>query len=167
MGETISTPPTRKEFNLRKIIGPDVSFYQDDPGTPNGIDYRQDEQTFADFVIIRAGQNLWIDRDFNKNWQAAKTTGLPRGSYWFYDSRADPKAQAEMWVNLVKDDMGELPLLQTWKSAYNGQFRGWANWKIFLEHLRSLVGQKEIGIYTAYYYWVNNAPNPATQARDL
>jgi lysozyme len=156
----------RKEFDLRKIIGPDVSFYQDDPGTPNGIDFVRMNK-LADFVIIRAGQNLWTDRDFNKNWQAAKTAGLPRGSYWFYDSRADPKKQAELWVSLLKDDMGELPLFADLEEAYNGQFRGWENWKIFLEHLRSLVGQKEIGIYTAYYYWVNNAPNPFTQARDL
>lgn len=151
---------------MRKIIGPDVSFYQDDPGTPRGIDFVRMNK-LADFVIIRAGQNLWTDRDFAKNWQAAKSAGLPRGSYWFYDSRADPKRQAELWVSLLKNDMGELPLFADLEENYNGEFRGWQNWKIFLDHLRSLVGQKEIGIYTAYYYWQNNAPNPFTQARDL
>lgn len=156
----------RKDCNLRKIIGADISFYQDNPNTPAGIDFARMNQ-LADFVIIRAGQNLWIDRDFVKNWQAAKTAGLPRGSYWYYDSRAHPKQQAELWASLLKQDMGELPLFADLEESYNGEFRGWQNWKIFLEHLRSLVGQKEIGIYTAYYYWANNAPNPVSQAQDL
>ena len=151
---------------MRKIIGPDVSFYQDDPGTPVGIDFVRMNK-LADFVIIRAGQNKWIDRDFNRNWGAAKTAGLPRGSYWFYDSRADPKAQAEIWAGLVENEMGELPLFADFEEAYNGEFKGWENWRKFLDHLRSLVGGKEIGIYTAYYYWVNNAPNPVTQANAL
>lgn len=151
---------------MRKIIGPDVSFYQDDPNTPNGIDFNR-MNTRADFVIIRAGQNLWTDRDFNKNWQAAKQAGLPRGSYWFYDSRADPRAQAELWASLMKNDMGELPLFADFEEAYKGEFTGWVHWKTFLDRLRALVGQKEIGIYTAYYYWADNAPNPVTQANDL
>jgi len=151
------------EVTLRKIIGPDVSFYQDDPGTPNGIDFNRMDN-IADFVIIRAGQNLWTDPDFRENWQAAKATSLPRGSYWFYDSRADPKQQANLWANLLRDDMGELPLFADLEEAYGGEFRGWENWKKFLERLQSLVGKKEIGIYTAYYYWRENAP---TNTADL
>ena len=151
---------------MRKIIGPDVSFYQDDPGTPHGIDFKRMD-SIADFVIIRAGQNLWIDSDFNDNWQAAKATSLPRGSYWFYDSRADPRQQADLWASLVKDDLGELPLFADFEEAYKGEFAGWENWKKFLERLRSQVGQKEIGIYTAHYYWQDNAPNAVTQAADL
>jgi len=147
---------------VRKIIGPDVSFYQDDPGTPNGIDFTRMNHV-ADFVIIRAGQNLWIDPDFKENWRNAKTAGLPRGSYWFYDSRADPIQQAKLWADLMKDDMGELPLFADLEEAYKGEFAGWGNWKKFLDHLTTLVGQKEIGIYTAYYYWSENAPVQAGQ----
>lgn len=151
---------------MRKIIGPDVSFYQDDPGTPNGINFTRMNQA-ADFVIIRAGQNTWIDSDFKDNWQRAKKEGLPRGSYWFYDSRADPKQQAELWASLLTGDMGELPLFADLEETYGGEFQGWNHWKQFLERLKELVGQKEIGIYTAYYYWLNNAPNAVTQATEL
>lgn len=151
---------------MRKIIGPDVSFYQDDPGTPNGINFTR-MNNLVDFVIVRAGQNLWMDPDFNQNWRDAKAAGLPRGSYWFYDSRADPRQQAELWASLIKDDMGELPLFADFEEAYKGEFAGWENWKKFLERLRALVGSKEIGIYTAYYYWQNNAPNAATQPAEL
>src|SRR5690349_7631969 len=79
------------------VIGPDVSFYQDDPETPQGIDFKRMKAS-AGYVIIRAGQNVWVDSDFKGNWLAAKQAGLPRGSYWFYDSRVEPKKQAELWV---------------------------------------------------------------------
>lgn len=151
---------------MRKVIGPDISFYQDDPGTPKGIDFSRMDN-IADFVIVRAGQNLWADPVFQKNWQAAKVTGMPRGSYWFYDSRADPAQQADLWASLIKDDMGELPLFADFEEAYKGDFAGWENWKIFLERLRSLLRQKEIGIYTAYYYWQQNAPSAISQAAEL
>jgi GH25 family lysozyme M1 (1,4-beta-N-acetylmuramidase) len=81
---------------MATIIGPDVSFYQDDPETPQGIDFAK-MRTASEYVIIRAGQNLWVDRDFKANWRESKAAGFPRGSYWFYDSRADPKKQAELW----------------------------------------------------------------------
>ncbi|MBN2117823.1 MAG: SH3 domain-containing protein [Anaerolineales bacterium] len=141
----------------RQIIGPDVSFYQDDPGTVQEINFERMNQA-ADFVIIRAGQNLWADSDFKNNWRRAKEVGLPRGSYWFYDSRADPRQQAELWVNLLSGDLGELPLFLDLEEAYLGSYAGWQHWKTCLERLKALVGAKEIGIYTAYYYWNSNAP---------
>ncbi|HLO32523.1 MAG TPA: SH3 domain-containing protein [Anaerolineales bacterium] len=141
----------------RRIIGPDVSFYQDDPATPQEINFERMNES-ADFVIIRSGQNLWADSDFKNNWRRAKEADLPRGSYWFYDSRADPKQQAELWFNLLNGDLGELPLFLDLEEAYRGPFTGWPHWKTFLDRLKALVGAKEVGIYTAYYYWNTNAP---------
>jgi GH25 family lysozyme M1 (1,4-beta-N-acetylmuramidase) len=151
---------------MRKIIGPDVSFYQDSPGTPQGINFVRLNQA-ADFVIIRAGQHLGADSDFIVNWRDAKAAGLPRGSYWFYDSRADPRQQADLWFNLLNGDLGELPLFADLEEAYNGPYAGWTYWKQFLDRIKSLVGNKEVGIYTAFYYWQSNAPNPTTQPQEL
>ncbi|MGB7874263.1 MAG: SH3 domain-containing protein [Anaerolineales bacterium] len=151
---------------MGNAIGPDVSSYQDDPETPEHIDFVKMGKT-ANFVIIRAGQNLWPDRDFKLNWAAAKAAGLPCGSYWFYDSRADPREQAELWVDVLDDDLGELPLFVDFEDTYNGQYSNWSNWHTFLERLKELVGQKEICVYTAYYYWRDNAPNPASETEDL
>ncbi|MCA1900532.1 MAG: SH3 domain-containing protein, partial [Chloroflexi bacterium] len=148
------------------LIGPDVSFYQDDPETPQGIDFVKMRKS-AGYVIIRAGQNLWVDSDFKINWREAKLAGLPRGSYWFYDSRAEPKKQAELWVEQFNGDFGELPLFADFEESYNGTYKGWKNWYAFLERLKQLIGSKEIGIYTAYYYWRDNAPNATTQAASL
>ncbi|GAB4503851.1 MAG: hypothetical protein Fur0043_08440 [Anaerolineales bacterium] len=147
-------------------IGPDISFYQDEPSTPQGVDFVKMRQV-ADFVIIRAGQNLWVDSDFKTNWKEAKKAGLPRGSYWFYDSRADPKRQAELWVEQFEDDLGELPLFADIEESYNGPYKGWRKWYDFLERLKQLVGDKEIFIYTAYYYWRDNAPNATTDPASL
>src|SRR5574341_857011 len=151
---------------MHRIIGPDVSFYQDDPGTTRGIDFARMNQV-SDFVIVRAGQNQWVDTDFETNWRGAKQAGLPRGSYWFYDSRADPRRQAELWVDILNGDRGELPLFADIEEVYGGPFAGWQHWRTFLERLRALAGQKEIGIYTAYFYWRDNAPNPTTQPNEL
>ena len=151
---------------MRRIIGPDVSFYQDSPTTPQGINFVRMNQA-ADFVIIRAGQNLWPDSDFADNWRRAKDANLPRGSYWFYDSRADPRRQAELWVSLLGSDRGELPMFADLEETYQGPFTGWTHWRTFLERVRALVGNKEIGIYTAFFYWQSNAPNPNTQPTEL
>lgn len=148
---------------MRRIIGPDVSFYQDAPNTPQGIDFVRMNQA-ADFVIIRAGQHLGADQDFRVNWENARAARLPRGSYWFYDSRADPRRQAELWFDLLDGDLGELPLFADIEETYNGPYTGWRFWKDFLDRIKALVGDKEVGIYTAYYYWQSNAP---AQANDL
>lgn len=148
---------------MARVIGPDVSFYQDDPETPAGIDFVKMKAS-AGYVIIRAGQNTWPDPDFKYNWREAKKAGLPRGSYWFYDSRTEPKKQAELWVSLFEGDFGELPLFADFEENYKGNYAGWRNWYTFLERLKQLAPQgKEISIYTAYYYWRDNAPNPVRQ----
>lgn len=151
---------------MGNAIGPDVSFYQDDPDTPEQIDFVKMRQA-AEYVIIRVGQNLWPDPDFKYNWTEAKKAWLPRGSYWYYDSRADPKRQAELWVETMDGDLGELPLFADFEEAYGGPFKGWRKWYDFLQRLKELVGQKEIAIYTAYYYWRDHAPNPTTEPQNL
>lgn len=142
---------------MTRIIGPDIAYYQDDNETPQGIDFDK-MRGETEFVIIRAGQNLWIDPDFDINWNGAWEAQLYRGSYWFYDSRADPVAQAQKWVAALAGDLGELPLFADFEDKYNGPFKGWRNWKLFLEELRRLVMLHEIQIYTAFYYWKDSGP---------
>ncbi len=148
------------------IIGPDVSYYEDKPETQQGIDYVKMRKS-ASFVIVRAGQSLWPDPIFTATWADAKASGIPRGSYWFFDSRADPKRQAEKYVELLGGDLGELPLFADFEEKYNGPYKGWKQWYAFVERLKALVGKKEIGIYTAFYYWRDNAPNAIFQPANL
>ena len=141
---------------MNNIIGPDVSFYQDDNATERMVDFAQMKVGGAAFVIIRSGQNLWADPDFKLNWQAAKRV-LPRGSYWFYDSRVEPKRQADLWVSLFDGDYGELPLFADFEDNYGGAWNKWQDFYVFLERVRAIIPAiKEVGIYTAYYYWLEN-----------
>ena len=142
------------------IIGPDVSFWQDDNETPQQIDFVKMKANGAEFVIIRAGQNKWVDSDFAYNWKAAKAAGLPRGCYWFWDSRYEPVKQAELWVRTMGGDFGELPMFADFEEKYGGNFSGWKNYLAFVECLEDLT-DKEIGIYTAYYYFHENVPAQA------
>ena len=151
---------------MANAIGPDVSFYQDDDTTPEGIDFSK-MRALADFVIIRAGQNQWIDPDFKTNWAAAKKAGLPRGSYWFYDSRIEPQRQAELWRDALGDDRGELPLCADFEENYGGAYKGWRKWYAFLEYLKNLMPEKEIILYTGYAYWRENAPNAVSEVSSL
>lgn len=146
---------------MENNIIPDVSFYQ----------YKFRDSTlkeiteFIDFhamreqskaVIIRAGQNLWQDIAFNVSWKAAKEAGLQRGSYWFYDSRANPKRQAEKWVDVLGNDAGELELWMDFEDHYGGPFGGMKNWYDFAERVKALRPDKQLGVYTGYYYWLEN-----------
>ena len=51
------------EYFLTSFKLPDISFWQDDPTTPQGIDFQKMAQMTRG-VIIRAGQNLWEDVKF-------------------------------------------------------------------------------------------------------
>lgn len=141
---------------MTNIVGPDVSFYQDSNATPQKIDFTKMKSSGAEFVIIRAGQNLWADPDFKDYWRESKGI-LPRGSYFYYDNRIDPKKQAETYFGQFWTDFGELPMFCDFEDATNvGPYKGWKHWYTFIERLKVLVPNKEIGIYTAYYYWLEN-----------
>lgn len=150
-----------------KAIGPDVSFYQSDPQTESWIDFVKMRAAGALYVIIRAGQNLWTDRDFKRNWMAAKAAGLPRGCYWFYDSRIEPKRQAELWVKALDGDLGELPMFADFEDNYGGAYGKWQDFYNFLEAVKALAPGKEIGVYTAYYYWLERTVSVGIPAASL
>jgi len=149
-------PPNNYFLTLFKL--PDVSFWQDDPTTPQGINFAKMAQITRG-VIIRAGQNTWEDVRFKTSWQNAKNAGLLRGSYWFYDSRANPKRQAEKWIEILGDDRGEMEMWCDFEERYGGPYQGWRNWFDFMERLKALAPEKKLGVYTGYYYWLEFAGN--------
>lgn len=139
---------------LRLILLLDVSKYQ---GLINFIIMLQQG---VDGVIVKCGQGMAQDPYFLTNFLRAKNAGMPRGSYWFYDSRVDPKVQAANWWNWIKADPGELMHFLDLEESYGGDYRGWKNWKVFLlEFMRlSRWPASKIGIYTGYFYWIANSP---------
>jgi lysozyme len=142
------------------VLGPDISLYQDNNTTPAQIDFRKMKAAGASFVIIRAGQNTWIDPDWQYNYIEAKKAGLPRGAYFYYDSRVTPESQAALFLSLVDGNYPELGIWLDLEEKYLGAYRGWANWKRCLDILKARAPR--VGIYTGPSYWKENRPLGAT-----
>jgi lysozyme len=142
---------------VTRLYGPDVSFWQDDNNTPQGINFAQMREAGASFVILRAGQGAWIDPDFAKGYAAAKAAGLPRGVYWYFDSRYSPLAQALLCASAVGQDFPELGVWLDLEESYGGTYKGWQNWANCLQSLKTKFPR--VGIYTGYYYWFSNRPS--------
>jgi hypothetical protein len=118
-------------------------------------------------VIIKVGQGIGLDPRFKEYWDLAKSASLKRGSYWFYDSRVDPKTQALTWWNAIKDDVGELVHFADYEETYLGAYRGIDNFRIFVEEFLRLskLPDDRFGVYTGYYYWFDNGSNDPFWAR--
>lgn len=109
-------------------------------------------------AIIKCGQGTGQDPQFENNWLNARGH-VPRGTYWFWDSRIAPRQQAALWWGWIKNDIGELMHFADYEESYGGAFGGWQNFKIFLEEFKRLSnGRVKIGIYTGYYYWIAHSP---------
>lgn len=135
----------------------DVSFWQ------GQIDFGAMKRSGIRGVFIRAGQGAWVDRRWMDNWTNARQW-LPRGSYWFFDSRTTPKAQADLYCEVTKEDRGELPMVVDYEENYRGRHSGWRNLYDMIERMRANdIPQKRIWIYTGYWYWMANSPTKTAQ----
>lgn len=143
-----------------KIIIPDISMHQDVNTTPNKINFfKMREKSLG--VIIKTGQNTWIDEDFNYNWTESKRAGLLRGAYWFYDSRVDPIKQAESFLSFVGNDKPEMGYWGDFEETYNGKYSGWENFLLFMNSL-FVNTNRLVGVYTGPGYW--NSVKPKSDA---
>lgn len=109
----------------------------------------------VEFAFAKASQGLAKDPRFEAHRSGAMTEGVPFGAYHVYDPRystVTPKGQAEFFWDIVKDRPGDLPLVADIEKYITGPYHGWKYWYDFLERLKTL-SQKEIMIYTGYYYW--------------
>lgn len=127
----------------------DISFYQGE------IDWQK--MSALQGVIIRAGQRTWEDSQFKVNWAGAKSAGIPRGSYWFYDSREKPENQAALWWSLLKGDVGELVHAADFEESYGGPYGTTAHMRTFLSEFQRLSGlpNERLAVYTGYYWWAD------------
>jgi len=143
----------------RVILWLDVSKWQ------GAINFVQMLASGVHGVIIKCGQGSAKDPNFDTNWLGAKTAGIPRGSYWFYDSRIPPKEQAYNWWQWIKNDKGELMHFADYEEYYGGAWGGWRNFKVFLTEFQRLsnLPDSRIGIYTGYYYWIAHSPTTTAE----
>lgn len=139
---------TEKDF-------PDVSLYQLE------IDYNV-MSAKTDTIIIRTGQNLWKDPQFDRNYSQSKLRAMLRGIYDFYDDRADPGRQADRIVGQLQDPP-EMEVYIDWERNYGGAFGGLRNVVALMQAIESRLPQITCGLYTGYYFFRANS-NPVANA---
>jgi GH25 family lysozyme M1 (1,4-beta-N-acetylmuramidase) len=141
----------------RVVQFPDVSFYQAEINY--GVMCMQTQS-----IIIRAGQNLWVDDQFERNYLEAKKCGMKVGVYWFFDGRASPSDQAKLLVTLLLGKKLELEVYIDWERNYGGQHEGLARVVAMMEMVENAgLDIKGVGLYTGYYFFRANS-NPSANA---
>lgn len=131
----------------------DISKWQNDPVTPEYVDFAKMKERGVDGIIMKAGQGLYADRDFVTNWNLCKIHGIPVGSYWYYDNRVEPSRQAKVWADTLDVENGELWMWLDLEDRQAGVYAGWKNWYVMLAKLQELLPNAKIGIYTGHFYW--------------
>lgn len=136
---------------------PDVSFYQ---GEIN-FDVMQIK---TPAIILRVGQNLWIDEQFERNYSESTRVGMVKGAYWFYDDRKSPGEQAELLISLLSNKTFEMEVYIDWENTYGGQFKGLNNVVAMMQAVEKVnLNIKAVGLYSGYYWFKANS-NPITNA---
>jgi len=106
-----------KDPNTQTCLGIDVSSFQKD------IDWEKVKNSGIDFVFIRAGYRgtteggLFIDPNFNVNYEGAKKAGLKIGIYFFSQSinEAEAAEEADYVVSLIDGKEIDLPIVFDWE----------------------------------------------------
>jgi len=80
------------------------------------------------FVFVKASENNFPDPGFTDNWQKARQAGILRGAYHFFHPEVNNASQqAEMFIESVGSDKGELPPVLDLETIYerrsNGELR--------------------------------------------
>lgn len=136
--------------------GIDVSKWQGE------IDWQKVVAVGYKFSLIKASEGQTTDPRFFANWQGAKAAGILRGAYTFFRSDVSVDLQAKYFLNLLKDDAGELaPVLDVERDdaglsnqAFTQAIKKW------LDIVEQATGKKPI-IYTSHYRWKELTESPS------
>ena len=137
-----------------RILGCDISVWQDNNSTPQRVDFAKMKEAGAKFVFIKASQGTWADPDFIWNWDDARQAGLYRGAYHYLDWRYDILAQADFFAGLLLKDPGELPPVLDYemRSYAPTKHLALARADAFLTKVEKALRRKLI-IYTSPSFW--------------
>lgn len=141
--------------NSDKTFGFDISHYQ----RKEHIDWNNlmigDNTIQLQFVILRATMgNTSKDKHFEHFWEQAKESGLICGAYHFYRPDGDPVKQAEVFIDFVKLEKGDLrPVLDIEKMPRRKSREQYiSDVKTWLRLVEEAYGVKPI-IYTYYHFY--------------
>jgi lysozyme len=147
-------------------FGCDISLYQNAISTPQVVDFAVMKAAGASFVIIKASQANWADRDMVLNWANAKRAGILRGAYHFLVWNVDPNKQADYFCELAAYDPPELGLFADFEWWSEVPSNAIAILDAFCTRVEKHVGR--CGVYTAPGFWQpNGSQDPKWLRRPL
>lgn len=92
-----------------EIHGIDVSKYQQRIDWPAIKSMRVGDIQLG-FAFIKATEGTRLtDRQFDRNWEEAKSAGITRGAYHFFLPQRDGKEQAAHFISQVRLESGDMP----------------------------------------------------------
>lgn len=156
--DLLSTSVHYREFGIAipkryHIHGIDVSRYQHKIQWED-VRAMEVEGIRLGFAFIKATEGRRIkDHHFNRNWRAARASGMVRGAYHYFHPAVDPAAQAAHFIQQVKLKKGDLPPVLDVEET-NGVSKGEliAAMKIWLDAAEQAYGVKPI-IYTGPHFY--------------
>lgn len=130
------------------VRGIDVSDYQ---GTVN---WTAVAKSGVEFAITKATEGgTFVADSFHRNWSGIRSAGLVRGAYHFYRPRTDALAQANLFLNMVKLEPGDLPpVLDIERDDGVEPERVRAGIQSWLVRVESATGRRPI-LYTYPGFW--------------
>ena len=108
-GNNTVTDDFYKYFGGEDMKGIDVSVHNGD------IDWGKVKADDYDFAILRAGYGKVAsqkDKQFEKNYAAAKAAGIPVGAYWYSYAMTEDEArqEADVFLSIIRDKQFEFPV---------------------------------------------------------
>jgi lysozyme len=130
------------------VRGIDVSDHQ---GTVN---WTAVSKSGVEFAITKATEGgTFVADSFQRNWSGIRSVGLVRGAYHFYRPRTDALAQANLFLNMVKLEPGDLPpVLDIESDDGVDSERIRAGIRSWLVRVESATGRRPI-LYTYPGFW--------------
>jgi lysozyme len=133
------------------LTGVDISVWQDDPTTEREVNFETMKNVETKFAFMRAMFGIREDVNFYKYWRGTKDVGLPRGAYFFPLTLYSAATQANKFVEMLKDDGGEMPPVIDIE-RYNGTVLNANAIKTMIGIIEDNLNVTPI-IYTGYYVW--------------
>jgi lysozyme len=140
---------TVKEVNMSLVHGVDVSVYE-----PK-VDWLALRAQGFKFAFIRATSSTgYVDPKFAEHWSGARAAGILRGAYHYLFGGQDARRQAELFIDTVGMDKGELPPIVDLEDAYNEDVPNrqlMQTCKVFLDIIEGTFGRKPM-VYSRRTY---------------
>ena len=137
------------------VIGTDLSVWQSD------VDFATMKAAGAEYVICRAAYALAPDARFPEYWQAAKAAGLLRGAYHYMTWDRDLVSQANLFVQTLKADPGELPVVVDFEMQKGAPANASTKLRQFCDIIEAGLGRVPM-IYTGPYFWLEHGSEDAS-----